>query len=87
MSEALLIAAFLLVAGAIGRVYQLLSRHIEKCNQEAIHNAHERGRHEAVINRILEDIGDGDSGIRGNIHQLRRDISPYIVLEQHRRGE
>lgn len=38
----------------------------------------------AKLDRIIQDIGDHDSGLRGQVHQLTDDISPYIVLAQMR---
>lgn len=38
---------------------------------------------ESKIERIDGEIGDHNSGIRGWLHQLSSDISPYIIRRQH----
>lgn len=40
-----------------------------------------------ALRRVELDIGTHETGIRGEIHKLIKDISPYIVREQKRRGE
>lgn len=34
------------------------------------------------MRRVIVDIGDHDSGLRGQVHKLASDISPYIVRRQ-----
>jgi hypothetical protein len=40
-----------------------------------------------ALERVQTDIGDHNSGLRGQVHRLASDISPYVVREQGRRGE
>lgn len=39
------------------------------------------------LSHLAKEIGDHDSGIRGQLHRLRGEVSPYILMEQKRRGE
>lgn len=34
------------------------------------------------LERVQEDIGDHSSGLRGQVHKLASDISPYIIRSQ-----
>lgn len=38
---------------------------------------------ESDVKKIHAEIGDHDSGIRGWLHRLASDISPYIIRRQH----
>lgn len=40
-----------------------------------------------TLRRVEVDIGTHETGIRGELHQLIKDVSPYIVREQKRRVE
>ena len=61
--------------------------HVRDCGRFRVEQARLLGEISADLKRVKEDIGDHDSGLRGQVHQLASDISPYIVRSQHRRSE
>lgn len=83
MSETLILWLFAGAFGLVGVLFTLYWRHELKCKGV--------GEDVAVIKQVVSDIrkeiGDHESGLRGSIHKLRGEISPYIIREQHRRGE
>ena len=83
MSEAVIIAAFGVVAVAIGGLYALLFQHISHCNtvQTSL------GEMKATLALLQREIGDHETGLRGSIHKLRSEITPYMIDEQRRRKE
>lgn len=42
---------------------------------------------ESDVKHIKEEIGDHNTGIRGWLHKLTNDISPYIIRSQHDRRD
>ena len=38
----------------------------------------------ATLHRVEQDIGTHETGIRGALHKLRSEISPYIIMAQQR---
>lgn len=61
--------------------------HVRDCGQFRVEQANLLGRISATLDRVKEDIGDHGSGLRGQVHKLSSDISPYVIREQARRGE
>lgn len=64
MSEGVLIAAFGIVAVAIGGLFALVLQHINQCS----HHHTEMGAMREAIKRHDKEIGGRDSGIRGELH-------------------
>lgn len=65
MSEAVQIAAFLLVAGAIATIAKLLWNHVEHCKEVHSKLAEIAGD----VKRIQSDIGNHETGIRRDIRE------------------
>lgn len=60
----------------------LLLNHISQCSK-----FHERmATMESEMQDVKREIGDHDSGLRGNMHRLRNEITP-LMLEYQRRNE
>jgi hypothetical protein len=68
--------------------------HIIACNKRDRDRAAENLQINTTLATIVEsqrrmarDIGDHETGLRGQVHKLASDISPYVIREQQRRGE
>ena len=84
MSEAVLIAIFLLIAGAIGWLAKLLWDHVQHCREVHAKLA-EIG---SDVRRIQADIGTHDSGMRGTIHKTANAVTALqMELAATRRQE
>ncbi len=58
----------------------LLLNHISQCSK-----FHERlAAMESEVRSIKAEIGDHDTGIRGNLHRLRNEVSPVMIEYQQR---
>lgn len=80
---ALIGAIWLLFRAKVERTESRLDDHIKDDNK-----AHERvAVVESKIERIEKDIGDHESGIRGWLHKLSNDVSPYIIKKQRENKE
>jgi len=69
-------------------------KHIIDCNRRdltrAIENLHISTTLATItesLRRVQLDIGDHGSGLRGQVHKLASDITPYVIREQMKRGE
>lgn len=74
--------AVTLLTLAIGGIIRLMVMHSRDCMSHRIEDATHRGAVDAKLERIMADIGSHESGIRGSLHKLRDDISPFIVMAQ-----
>jgi hypothetical protein len=83
MTETVLVAAFVLVAGAIATIAKLLWDHVQHCKDVASRLA-EIG---ADVKRIQIDIGTHESGIRGTVHKCANTLIVHEArlgtLERH----
>ena len=84
---------FGLLIAAQGGLLSFYIHHIIACNKRDRERAAENlqinmklATITEALRRVEVDIGTHETGIRGEIHKLIKDISPYIVREQ-RRGE
>ena len=66
--------------------------HIIACNrrdniraQENLHINTQLASINESLRRVQVDIGNHETGLRGQVHKLASDISPYIINEQKRR--
>jgi len=71
MSEALQIAAFLLVAGAIAALAKLLWEHVQHCKE--IHGR--LASIEGKVDQVVTEIGTHDTGMRGTIHRTENVVT------------
>lgn len=87
MSEAVQIAAFLLVAGAIATIARLLWSHVDHC--KSVHS--KLAEIGSDVKRIQQDIGDHDRGMRRDIREhtsaLLRLDARVETLERAREDE
>lgn len=61
--------------------------HSKQCAKTQADFAREFGSIGAKLDRVITDIGDHDSGLRGQVHQLSTDISPYVISQQMKRRD
>lgn len=71
MSEAVQIAAFLLVAGAVATLAKLLWDHIQHCRE--VHS--KLASIEGKVDRVVTDIGTHETGIRGTVHRTANEVT------------
>lgn len=58
----------------------LLLNHLSKCSAQ-----HERtARLESEVKSLKEEIGDHNSGIRGNVHDLRNRVMPAVLWTERK---
>lgn len=80
MSESVQIAAFLLIAGALAALFSMLIGHINHCREVQ----RVLGELAAAVKRIETEVGTHETGIRGQIHQIRGLITPVLLDYQQR---
>lgn len=81
MSETLQIWLFAGAFGMIGVLFALWWHHASTCGRTSEDIAVIKG----MLGRIERDIGTHETGLRGQVHKLASDISPYIVRSQMER--
>jgi hypothetical protein len=59
----------------IGGLFKLWWDHIRDCRARAAKDAVMR----SDIDKLLHEVGDHETGIRGAMHKLRQDLSPFAV--------
>lgn len=91
MSESIVLWIFGTLIGiltlTIAGVFGWMISHGKHCSERHAEASREFGDIGAKLDRVIKDIGDHDSGLRGQVHDLAKDISPYVIREQVRRGE
>lgn len=75
----LISALSFVLAGVIGWI----SAHNKHCSAQHGKNEREFGEIAAKLDRIINDIGDHNSGLRGQVHKIENDISPLSIMTQH----
>jgi hypothetical protein len=63
----------------IGVLFFMLWSHIQKCSKSGEERAAALARLETQQERIIHDIGDHESGLRGSFHDLRDRMTPLAV--------
>lgn len=85
MSEAVQIAAFLLVAGAIATLAKLLWDHVQHCKE--VHG--KLAEISGDVKRVIQDVGTHDSGLRGTVHKCANTLIVHegrlMALEKDRK--
>lgn len=61
--------------------------HLKDCGNYRVSTAALLGEIKSNLSRVQRDIGDHDTGLRGQVHKLSSDITPYILRRQKERGE
>lgn len=97
MSEALQIWLFAGAFGLIAASYIWQWQHRSDCERKRIENVERWAKEserlakvEAGINQLLAEVGDHEHGIRGAMHKLRDELSPFAVwvqMQMDKRGE
>lgn len=71
----------LVLAGIVGAIWN----HVNECKAFRATLAAAVAEIGTNMKRMQEDIGTHDSGMRGDIHQLRDFVTPYIIRSQMER--
>lgn len=61
-----------------------IRQHGNECHSRAVKDAERFGGMDVKLDRIILDIGDHGSGLRGQVHALTNIVSPLAVREQLR---
>ena len=69
----------------IGALTQAMLTHIKDDRDFRIEVTANNAAMGAKLDRVIEDIGDHETGLRGQMHKMAQDISPYIITQQTRR--
>lgn len=72
---------------ALGGVFAWIRSHSQHCSQWHVQASREFGSISTKLDRVIADIGDHDSGLRGQVHDLSNHISPLVIAEQIRRKQ
>lgn len=87
MSEAVLISAFLLIAGAIGTLAKLLYDHVQNDKEVYAKISEIAGD----VKRIKEDVGSHETGLRGTVHKTANRVTEIdmrvAMLERRKEHE
>lgn len=94
MTETIQIWLFAGSFGLIGVLFTLWWHHALMCkglSQFTSKDVEAISRDVAVIRSILErvqeDIGTHDTGMRGDIHKLRQEVTPFVIEAQIRQRQ
>lgn len=71
-----------LLTAVIGGMIWMMISHAGDCRDYRVANATHNGSVDAKLERIIRDIGDHDSGMRGDIHDLRKQVTPFVIMAQ-----
>lgn len=70
----------------IGALAQAMLAHIRDDRDFRIEVTANNASMSTKLDRVIDDIGDHETGLRGQMHKMAQDISPYIISQQHKRG-
>lgn len=70
----------LVIGGIVGWIFA----HSKDCLDFRVATAASLAAIVVKLDRVIDDIGDHESGLRGSVHKLRNDISPYMIRAQGR---
>jgi hypothetical protein len=74
-----------IVLFALGGIFAWIRTHSQHCSERHVEASREFGSISTKLDRVITDIGDHDSGLRGQVHGLANQISPLVIAEQMRR--
>lgn len=57
----------------------MLLSHFKDCRDFRVKMSADMATLQADVKRVINDIGDHDSGMRGDIHDLRATVSPFVA--------
>jgi polysaccharide deacetylase 2 family uncharacterized protein YibQ len=69
----------------IGALAQAMLAHIRDDRDFRIEVTANNASMSTKLDRVIEDIGDHQNGLRGQVHKLSQDISPYVISQHTRR--
>ena len=78
---ALISVMSLVLAGICGWI----AHHSRDCRDYRVKAAEQAGETRSDLRQVKAELGDRRSGIRGWLHELANDISPYITRKQAER--
>lgn len=81
MNQTLLIWLFGGVAAGLLGILKLWWDHVKECRARIAEAAVLR----ADLDRVMHEVGDHETGIRGNLHELRNQISPMYIDWQRKK--
>lgn len=81
-TEAILSAIIGLLVLVIGGLAKVMFDHARDCRDFRVSIAKDQGSVHEKLDRMARDIGDGDTGLRGGLHKLRNDMSPFVIWAQ-----
>lgn len=81
MNQTLLIWLFGGVAAGLLGILKLWWGHVKECRTRIAEAAVLR----ADLDRLMHEVGDHEHGIRGNLHELRNQISPMYIDWQRKK--
>jgi hypothetical protein len=67
-----------IISGMAGWIFV----HSRDCRDFRVNTAASLASILTKLDRVQNDIGDHNSGLRGQVHKLSSDITPYIVMAQ-----
>ena len=74
-----------LLTVVIGALAQAMLTHTKDCRDFRITLAASNASVSTKLDRVIEDIGDHQTGLRGQMHKMAQDISPYIIGQHTRK--
>lgn len=80
MDQALLIWLFGITGAGLLGILKLWWDHIRECRARIAEAAVMR----ADINRLMHEVGDHETGLRGAMHALRNEISPFVIWAERK---
>jgi hypothetical protein len=75
-------------SGIVGVLFLMLWGHIRECRTAGESRSAALAELKTQQNRILQDIGTHDTGLRGDVHDLRNLVTPlalWVQTERERR--
>jgi hypothetical protein len=86
MSESVILWIFgILVtinSGIVGVLFLMLWGHIRDCRLAGEARAGALAALKSQQERLIHEVGDHETGLRGAMHKLREDLSPFAVWVQ-----
>ena len=66
----------------IGGLVSAIWSHAHDCRDFRSSVSASQATMSAKMDRVIQDIGDHETGLRGQVHKLASDITPYVIRSQ-----